>query len=349
MKAIVVREHGGLEALKVESRPIPEPGPGEVRVQLEAAALNHLDVWVRKGVPGVKYPLPMVLGCDGAGVIAALGEGVSGLTVGDKVVLAPGLACGACGACSMGKDHLCRHYGILGEHRDGTFAETIVVPAKNALPKPSNLTFAEAATVPLVFLTAWHMLVDRAELQLGEDVLIHAAGSGVSTAGIQIAKLLQARVMVTAGSKEKLKQAQVLGADLGVNYREEDFAAIAKSWTGKRGLDVIFDHVGKETWGPNLRSLTRGGRLVLCGNTSGPMAETSLPHIFFKSLSVLGSTMGSRGELHTILELVSSGKLKPVLHETIQLKDIAKGHRMLEERSVFGKVAVAIGEHHDQS
>jgi len=340
MQAVVIEEHGGPEVLRIRERPVPEPGPGQVRVRVRAVALNHLDLWLRKGVPGVRYPLPLVPGTDGAGLVDALGPGVAGIEPGSPCVLAPGVSCGRCDACSAGDDHLCRWYGILGETTDGTCADFLVVPAANILPKPSNLSFEEAAAVPLPFLTAWHMLIARARLQPGETILIHAAGSAVSTAGIQIAELLGARILVTAGSDEKLGLAREMGAEETINYRTTDFAAEVRRLTGKRGADVIFDHVGKDTWEGNIKSLAKGGRLVFCGNTSGTEGVTSLPHVFFKSLSLLGSTMGSRSELHRILRLMERGELHPVIDRVLPLSDIAEGHRVLEERRAFGRVVL---------
>jgi len=340
MRAVLVERHGGPEAVRIAERDVPEPGPGEVRVRVKAAAINHLDLWVRAGVPGVVYPLPIVPGTDGAGVVDAVGPGVTGVEPGFETMLAPGVSCGACEACARGDDHLCRRYGILGEHRDGTCADHIVVPAANVLPKPAALSFTEAAAIPLVFLTAWHMLVHRARLRPGETVLIHAAGSGVSTAGIQIARRLGAHILVTAGSDAKLARAKELGAEAGINYRTQDFAAEVRMLTGKRGVDVIFDHVGKDTWDGNVKSLARGGRLVFCGNTSGRTAETSLPHVFFKSLSLLGSTMGSRGELYDITRLFDRGDLRPVIHRVLPLAEVGEAYRILEAREAFGKVVL---------
>lgn len=340
MRAVVIEAHGGPQALLLQERPDPEPGPGEVRVRLRAAALNHLDVWVRRGVPGVRYPLPLVPGCDGSGLVDAVGEGVEGVEVGSACVLAPGVSCGNCEACSRGDDFLCRRYGILGEHRDGTNADFVVVPAANVLPKPQNLSFEEAASIPLVFLTAWHMLAVRARVRPGETVLIHAAGSGVSSAGIQIASFLGARIVVTAGSRDKLDQARKLGAEAGINYREQDFVDEIRRFTGKRGVDVIFDHVGQDTWEGNIKSLARGGRLVFCGNTSGTEGRTSLPHVFFKSLSLLGSTMGSRSELHEILRLFERDEFVPLVDRVLPMSRVAEAHRVLEEREAFGKVVM---------
>ncbi len=340
MRAVVIEAHGGLEALTIRERPDPVPGPGEVRVRVRAAALNHLDLWVRRGVPGVRYPLPIVPGCDGAGVVDALGPGVTGIEPGSACVVAPGVSCGRCEPCSRGEDQLCRDYGILGEHRDGTCADFVVVPARNVLPKPENLSFEEAAAMPLVFLTAWHMLTARAGLRPGETVLIHAAGSGVSTAGIQIADLLGARILVTAGSDEKLRRAREMGAEAGINYRTADFVDEVRTLTGKSGCDVIFDHIGKDTWQGNIKSLAKGGRLVICGNTSGPAAETPLPYVFFKGLSLLGSTMGSRAELYEVLRLAGRGDLAPVVDRTLPMNEVAEGHRALEAREVFGKIVL---------
>jgi len=340
MRAVVIEEHGGPEVLRIVERPVPEPGPGEVRVRVRAVALNHLDLWLRKGVAGVRYPLPLVPGTDGAGIVDVLGPGVTGIEPGNACVLAPGVSCGRCEECSAGRDHLCRWYGILGETRDGTCADFIVVPAVNVLPKPESLSFEEAAAVPLPFLTAWHMLMERARLEPGETILLHAAGSAVSTAGIQIAELRGARILVTAGSDEKLARAREMGAEETINYRTQDFAKEVRRMTGKRGVDVILDHVGKDTWEGNIKSLAKGGRLVFCGNTSGTEALTPLPHVFFKSLSLLGSTMGSRSELFPIFRLMERGELYPVIDRVLPLGDIAQGHRVLEERLAFGRVVL---------
>jgi NADPH:quinone reductase-like Zn-dependent oxidoreductase len=337
---VIIHEHGGLDALVVEERPDREPAPGEVRVRIRAAALNHLDLWVRKGVPGVRYPLPIIPGCDGSGIVDRVGEGVTGIEPGSACVIAPGVSCGRCEACSRGEDHLCRWYGILGEHRDGTCADLITLPARNILPKPENLSFEEAAAFGLSFLTAWHMVFERARLRPGETVLIHAAGSGVSTAALQMADLLGARILATAGSDEKLTRARDLGARETINYRTTDFAAEVRRLTGKRGADVILDHVGRDTWNGNIRSLAKGGRLVICGNTSGREAVTSLPHVFFKNLSLLGSTMGSRAELYEVIRLLEGEILTPVVDRVLPMAEIREAHRVLEDREVFGKVVV---------
>jgi NADPH:quinone reductase-like Zn-dependent oxidoreductase len=265
---------------------------------------------------------------------------VTGIELGAPCALAPGLSCGRCEPCSRGEDNLCRTYGILGETRDGTCADRVVVPAANILPKPENLSFEETAAIPLPFLTAWHMLIERARLRPGETVLIHAAGSSVSTAAIQIAALHGARILVTAGTDEKLARALELGADEGINYRSRDFLEEVRRLTGKRGVDVIVDHVGQDTWAQNIAGLAKGGRLVICGNTSGREGVTSLPHLFFKNLSLLGSTMGSRSELHEVLRLMERGELEPVIHNVLPLSEIREGHRILEERRAFGRVVL---------
>jgi NADPH:quinone reductase-like Zn-dependent oxidoreductase len=344
VKAVVIRRHGGPEVLETEDRPIPEPGPGEARVRVRAVALNHLDVWVRRGVPGHPFPLPLVPGCDLAGTLDALGPGPApGWRVGDPVLAAPGVSCGLCAACASGDDHLCRDYGILGETRDGGCAEFAVLPVRNLLPHPKGMEPSSAAAIPLVFLTAWHMVAVRVRLRPGETVLVHAAGSGVSSAAIQIAKVLGARVIATVGSPAKVEKARALGADEVIDYRAADFAAEVRRLTGKRGVDAIVDHVGPDTWEGNIRSLARGGRLVLCGSTSGFDVRTDPRFVFFKNLAILGSTMGSRGELHEVLRLVDQGRLRPVVDSVLPLADVAEGHRRLEARAAFGKIVLVPG------
>lgn len=340
MKAVVVREHGGLDKLLFEERDPPEPGPREVRVAVRACAMNHLDTWVRRGVEGHTFPLPLVPGSDVSGVVDAVGPGVEHVKPGDEIVIAPGLGCGLCERCAAGEDQLCPKYGILGESRDGGCAEFVVVPDRNCLPKPANLSFVEAAAVPLVFLTAWHMLVARAHVAPGMDVLVQAAGSGVGTAAIQIAKLHGARVFATAGRPEKLEKARALGADVVIDYTKEDFLKIVRAETGKAGVDIAIDHVGEATIGRSIAALKKGGALVTCGATSGPKLETDIRLVFFKGLSILGSTMGSLGEVHQVLRLVERGQLRPVIHKVLPFEEIREAHRILGDREVFGKVVV---------
>jgi len=343
MKAVVIREHGDLDVLRIEERDIPEPGPGQIRLRVEACAMNHLDTWVRRGVPGHTFPLPIIPGCDVSGVVDHLGPGVadaSPLKQGDEVLVEPGISCGHCEHCADGDDNLCRRYGIVGETRDGGCAEYLVVPSRNCLPKPASLTFEQAAAIPLVFLTAWHMLVARCGIKPGDDVLIHAAGSGVGSAALQIAGLFGARTIVTAGTDAKLAKARELGADVVINYQSTEWHKEVRAVTDKRGVDIAVDHVGEPTIGKSIASLAKGGRLVTCGATAGFKLETDLRLVFFKSLSILGSTMGSHGELFDILRLVERGRLRPVVHATLPMAEIKEAHRILADREVFGKVVV---------
>ncbi len=340
MKAVVIHEHGGLEVLRIEQVADPVPAPDEVLIEVKACALNHLDLWVRRGVPGQKMPLPMIPGCDISGIVKEAGASARGIKVGDRVVVSPGISCRRCYQCLSGRDNLCDSYGIIGENMNGGCAELVCVPRVNVIPIPGRLSFEEAAAIPLCFLTAYHMLSTRAQLQPGETVMIHGAGSGVSSAAIQIAKLLGARVIATAGSDAKLDRARELGADERINYKKYDFYEEVKRITGRQGVEVILDHVGADTWTRNIRSLRRGGRLVMCGVTSGYEVATDLRYIFFRRLSILGSTMGSKGELLQVMNLVKQGKLKPVIDSVFPLADIAAAHRKLEERKVFGKIVV---------
>jgi NADPH:quinone reductase-like Zn-dependent oxidoreductase len=340
MRAMAMAGHGGPEVLRMTDLPDPVAGPGQVVVRVRAVALNHLDVWVRKGWPGLQLAMPHVLGADVAGVVEGVGPGVDGMKPGDEVVLNPGVSCGRCEACLSGRDNLCRRYGILGEHLPGGYAERVAVPAANALPKPRRLSFEEAACLPLVFLTAWHALVARARLAAGETVLVQAAGSGVGSAAVQIAKLLGARVVATAGSDAKCERARALGADHAVNYEREDFLAAVKGLTGRRGVDVVFEHTGKATWERSLLALVNGGRLVTVGATTGFDPPTDLRHVFYRQLSVLGSTMGSKGELFQVLRFVEEGRLRPVLDRVLPLSEAAAAQQVLARREQFGKIVL---------
>lgn len=340
MRAVVIHEHGGPEVLRVSEIADPVPGPGDVLVRVRACAMNHLDLWVRRGLPGAPWSLPLITGSDVAGDVAAVGPGVDLGLVGAPVMVLPGLSCGHCARCVSGADHLCRHYGILGEHRDGGMAERLVVPRANVVPKPDRLTYEAAAAMSLSFLTAWHMLVTRAELRAGETVLVHAAGSGTGTAGVQIARHLEATVIATAGSDEKLERAAALGAHHTINYRREDFVARVREITGRQGVDVVFDHIGGEVFERSLRCLAWAGRLVTCGATAGVEAKVNLRHLFFKSQSVLGSTMGSKGEYHHLVRLFGLGLFEPTIDRVLPLDAVADAHRALESRDVFGKVVL---------
>ena len=339
MRVIVVREHGGLDKLRLEERPTPTPGPGEVRVALRASGVNHLDTWVRRGVPGHKFPLPLVVGSDGAGVVDAIGPGVHTAKEGDEVVLLPGASCGVCDVCQDGDDNLCRSYAILGEGRDGTCADAIVVPAANVAPKPKSLKFLQAACVPLVFQTADAML-RKARLREGDAILVHAAGSGVGSAAVQLAKLRGATVFATSGGVDKCKAARDLGADVAIDYTKEDFAARIRELTNKRGVDVVFEHVGATTFAGSMKSLARGGRLVTCGATTGGEVQLSLHQVFFKNLEIIGNTMGRKGDLRRLLRLFDQGRLRPVLDRVLALTQVAEAHRAIEARQTFGKVVL---------
>lgn len=340
LRAIAFTRHGGPEVLEMTDLPTPEPRAQEVRVRVKAVALNHLDLFVRQGWPGLKLELPHVLGSDVAGVVDAVGAEVTDVAVGAEVVLNPGLSCGACEKCLAGDDVLCRRYQIIGEDTRGGYAEYVCVPKQNLLPKPKALSFEEAACLPLTFLTAWHMLVTRAQLQPGETVLIHAAGSGVGSAGVQIAKLMGATVIATASTAAKLEKAKALGADHLVNYAETDFLAEVKRLTNRRLVDVVFEHVGATTWDKSVACLPKGGRLVTCGATSGAEVKVDLRTLFYKSISLLGSKMGSKAELFRVMELVEAGKLKPVLDRVLPLSAAAQAHALLAERKTFGNVVL---------
>ncbi len=340
MRAVRIHEHGGPEVLRHEEVEVPEVGADEVLVKVKASGMNHLDLWVRNGVPGHRFPLPIIPGCDFTGVVAAVGAAVSGCFVGDEVIVSPGHSCGHCRECLSGRHSLCRHYGIFGETRDGGNAEYMSVPAVNLIEKPENLSFVEAACIPLVFLTAWHMLVSRCGIKPGDTVLVHAGGSGVGSAAIQIAKLFNATVITTASSTRKLEQAAALGADHLINYEEEDFAKRVREITGKRGADIVFEHTGEATWKGSLFAVARGGKIVTCGATSGFNAVCDLRIVFFKQVSILGSTMGSLGEVLDVMEHVRAGRLRPVLDRTFPMSEIAEAHRTLAAREQFGKIVI---------
>jgi NADPH:quinone reductase-like Zn-dependent oxidoreductase len=311
-----------------------------VVVAVKAAAMNHLDIWVRKGWPGLKLSFPHVLGSDVAGVVEAVGAGVEGVKVGDAVVVNPSLGCGRCERCLSGEENLCRKFAILGEHVSGGQSQKLAVLARNVLPKPARLSFEEAAAVPLTFMTAWHALVRRAKLRPGETVLVHAAGSGVGVAAVQIAKLLGARVIATAGSDAKLVKAKALGADEVVNYETQDFGQEVRRLTDKKGVEVVFEHVGKKTWEKSILAAGIGGRITTVGATTGYDPLTDLRHVFFRQISILGSTMGTAGDLVEVLKFVGEGKLRPVVDRVLPLAEARKGQDLLSERAQFGKIVL---------
>jgi NADPH:quinone reductase-like Zn-dependent oxidoreductase len=340
MRAVVLRTHGGPEVLTLEELPEPHAGPGEVRVRVAAVAVNHLDLWVRKGLPHLKLEYPFRLGADVAGTVDEVGPGVARVAVGDEVVVNPGHSCGRCRECLSGRDNLCRFYRLMGEDMSGGYCEQITVPAQNVVPKPKSLPFAEAASLPTTFLTAWQMLTRKAPVSPGDDVLVMAAGSGVGVAAVQIAKLHGARVIATASSDDKLARARALGADETINHATQDMVAEVKRLTGKRGVDIVFEHVGAEVWPKLILSAARNGRIVTCGATSGWDARTDLRHVFFRQLEILGSTMGSKGDLFPILDLVGAGRLKAVVDRSMPLAEAQAAHRLLQDRGVFGKIVL---------
>jgi NADPH:quinone reductase-like Zn-dependent oxidoreductase len=342
MKAILFHQHGAPEVLKYADVPDPTPRANEVVVRVKACALNHLDLWVRRGLPNVPIPLPHIPGSDVAGEIAQIGADVTTVSVGQKAVLAPLVSCGKCTACIAGLDNRCRQATNLGYMVDGGCAEFVRAPEINCLPYPENLKWEEAASIPLVFQTAWHMLLSRAELQPGEDVLILGAGSGVGTAAIQIAKFFGARVIATAGSDEKLAKAKELGADHLINHKTQKIRDEVRRITNKRGVDIVFEHVGIATWDDSLASLAASGRLVTCGATTGYDAKLDLRFLFSRQLSLLGSYMGTKSELHTVMKLVASGKLRPIVDRVFPLAEAAAAHAYLESSSQFGKVVLRV-------
>jgi zinc-binding alcohol dehydrogenase/oxidoreductase len=325
VKAVRIHEDGGPEVLRYEDVEDPSPGPGEVLVRLRAASLNHLDLWVRQGLPSV--PKPRILGADGAGVVAALGEGADTFSEGDRVLLNPGLDDGA---------------HILGEHLDGTHAELVAVPADYVHPIPDGLSFEEAAAFPLVFETAYRMLVTKARIEEGEWVLLWGIGSGVASAAFVIAKALGARTLVTSSSAEKLARAAELGADATVNHAEDDVAAAAKEATGGRGVDIVIEHVGEATWKTSLQSAAPNARVVVCGATSGPNPPAQLHRIWWKQLTVYGSTMGTRADFEGAYELVARGVARPIVDRVFPLEQAAAAHEYLEGGRQFGKVVLQI-------
>jgi NADPH:quinone reductase-like Zn-dependent oxidoreductase len=324
VKAVRIHEDGGPEVLRYEEAPDPSPGPGEVLLSVRAASLNHLDVWLRRGLPSV--PKPRILGADGAGVVAALGEGVDGVSVGDAVVLNPGLDDGK---------------RIVGEHMDGTHAELIAVPAEYLHPVPEGMSFEDAAAFPLVFATAYRMLATRAGLREGEWVLVWGIGAGVATASLAIAKALGARVLATSTSNEKLERARELGADAVVRT-DADVVAAARELTDGAGMDVVVEHIGEATWKSSLQSVRAGGRVTVCGATSGPNPPAMLHRVFWKQLSILGSTMGTREDFAAVYELVASGQARPVIDRVYPIAEVAAAHERLESGDQLGKIVLTI-------
>ena len=338
MKAVRIHEFGGPEVLRYEDAPDPKPRKDQVLVRVKACAMNHLDIWVRKGIPGVK--LPHILGSDIAGEIVELGEYVTGFAPGQRVLLAPMHFCNHCVQCVSGRQNLCQEFTCLGNAVDGGDCELIAVPAVIVIPIPDNLDFNQAASVPLVFTTAWHMLVGRAGIRPGQSVLVLGANSGVGIAAIQIAKLFGATVIATAGNEEKMRRARELGADHVIDHYKQKISVETRKITAKQGVDIVIEHVGDATWEESLKSMKPGGTLVTCGATTGPQVGIDLRFLFARQLSLLGSYMGTMGELHEVLKLVFAGKLKPVVDRTFPLSDTRAAHEYMEKSQMFGKIVL---------
>jgi len=340
MKALRIHAHGDPSVLQVDTIPVPRPGAGEVLVRVLAASINHLDLWVRRGMPGFKVEFPRILGCDATGEVVELGAGVTRLSVGQKVVCEPGYTTKPSRAVDAGMDHLAPDYGIRGEHGDGYDAQYVALPERFFLPLPAGVDPVRAAAVPLVFVTAWGMLVCRANVQRDETVLVIGGASGVGSAGIQIAKARGARVIATAGSEKKRELCRSLGADEVVDHSNAAWPDEVKRLTNKRGCDVVFEHVGPATWEGSIKCLAHCGRLVTCGGTTGPKVSLVLPFLFIKQQSILGSTMGPRSAFPEIFAGVTKGSFKPVVDRVMPLCEARAAHELLESRQVSGKIVL---------
>lgn len=335
-----VEKHGGPEVLQWKQLPDPAAKPGQVLLKVAAVGVNHLDVWVRKGVPGHVFPLPLIPGSDIVGTVVDEGPGVDHVDRSRRYFVAPGYSCGRCESCLAGEHQLCRRFGIFGESCDGGYAELVAVPAVNLIPAPSFLSDAEVASFPLAFLTAWHMLVARARIRPGMWVLVHAASSGVSGAAIRIARLFGASTIATASTPEKMEYARQIGTDFVIDYTRQDFLKEVRRITSREGVHVVVDHVGRTTWQQNLGCLRKGGTLVFCGATSGALVETDLKLVFFKNISLLGSTMGSLGEMLEIARLFDSRRLMPLPLRSMPVVEAPEAHALLEERKAMGKLVL---------
>ena len=341
MKAVVFHEHGGPEVLRYEDVPAPVPASGQVLIEIKATSVNHLDIFLRRGLPDIKMALPKIIGSDAAGIVREVGTEVTGLKLGQRVTINPGISCGHCEFCAAGFGSQCVSYSIVGEHRDGAYAQLLTVPAHVVLPIPDFLSFEEAAAAPLVFTTAWSMMISKGNIRPGEDVLILGAGAGVGTAAIQIAKMAGCRVFATASNDEKLDRARQLGADFLINYNKDEFDKKIRELTNKRGVDVVVDYIGADTWVRSLRSARRGGRILTCGATTGFAPQTDLRHIFFRQIQVFGSTMGSHREFLDVMKCIFRRQLKPVIDRVLSLSEARQAHELVEARGVFGKIVLA--------
>lgn len=341
MKAVRIHEHGGSDKLLYEDAEDPKlTSPTEAIVSLKAAALNHIDIWTRRGITGIEVSFPHILGADGSGVVVEVGSAARNVKVGDAVCLYAPSGCERCEFCLTDRDFMCIQLRALGERLQGTYAEYVKLPAKNCFPIPAGLSFEEAAAFPVVYVTVWRMLVTHAQLSPGEHVLILGAGGGIASAALQIAKQMGAHVTVTSSSDEKLAMARDWGADHGINYLKRDFSKEARALTGKRGVDVVVDCVGGESWTKSLGALGKGGRLVTCGATTGSNPPADLTRIFWNQLKIFGSTLGSREEFRQVLALMQAGNLRPIIDQLYPLREAAEAHRRLERGEQFGKIVL---------
>ncbi len=343
MKAIVFSEHGGLEKLQYMEVPQPETSAMEVVIRVMASGCNYNDIWARTGMPGLKVSLPHISGSDVSGVVAEVGEEVSRVNVGDEVIIHPGISCRSCEYCTSGREYFCREFRIYGFQTgplEGGHAEYAKLPEANVIPKPENLTFEEAAALPLVLLTVWHMLVTRAGVKPGHVVLVLGAAGGVGSTAVQVGKLFGARVIATAGNEEKLELARRLGADEVINHSTQNIAEEVRKATHRQGVDIVVEHVGQATWEQSLRSLAWGGTIVTCGATTGYEAKTDLRYVFNKQLNLLGSHQGRKAELLEALKFVKSGEIKPVISTVLPLSQAAEAQRQMEQREVMGKIVL---------
>lgn len=343
MKAIIYPQHGGVEVLRYEEVPDPKPLPSEVLIKVRATGMNHNDLWARRGLPGMKFLLPHIPGSDVAGEVIGQGERVQSVEIGQKVVVHPGVSCRICPACASGREYFCRSFKIYGFQTgplNGGYAEMIRIPEANVIPKPERLSWEEAASLPLCLLTVWHMLITRAKMQPGQEILVWGAGSGIGSIAIQIAKAMHCRVISTASTEEKAKRARELGADEVVDPYKQDVVAEVKKFTNKRGVDLVFEHTGEKTWERSMASLTWGGTIVICGNTTGFEAKTDLRFLFNKQLNLLGSHQGNKAELVDAMRLVEQGVIRPVVDSVFPLKDAAKAQQRMEESKHFGSLVL---------
>lgn len=340
MKAFLIRQHGDLDQVRYEEIDDPQIKAFSVRVKIQASALNHLDLWVVRGLPGRELQMPHVLGSDGAGIVEEIGEGVSRFSVGDRVMINAVLSCGECEFCNQDEHSLCIRLCLLGEQVSGTHAEQLVLPEANLEKIPKNVSFQEAAAFSLVFQTAWRMLTTRAEIQSGDDVFIHGIGGGVSSAALSIVKYLGGRAFVSSSSDEKLQRAKESGADFGYNYTQTDVLQEVMQETGKRGVDIVVDSVGAATWVQSLKMAAKGGKIVTCGATSGPSPETAIRLIFWNQLEILGSTMSNRKEYQEVIALLGQGKLKAVIDQEFALSEGRSALEHLQKQNQYGKVVL---------